>query len=73
MKVGVIGGFRSVTHSVSWVVWALCVSPADIVHDIRPPPSPSPPGSSPGQALGGGRGCWKALGPTEHPEEPFSL
>ena len=22
MKVGVIGGVRSVTHSVSWVVWA---------------------------------------------------
>jgi hypothetical protein len=27
MKVGVIGGFRSVTHSVSWAVWACACYP----------------------------------------------
>ncbi|GEM_PF-11250 len=62
MKVGVIGGVRSVTLSVSWGV-GVCVSPAGIVQGMRPPTHALP--------LGGGRGCWKARDPTEHPEEPI--
>ena len=71
MKVGVIGDVWSVTHSVSWAVWAYTCHPLTSCMAYAPPTRALPPGSSPGQALGGGRGCWKARVPTEHPEEPL--
>ena len=42
MKVGVIGGFRSVTHSVSWAVWACACHPLTSCMACALPPAPSP-------------------------------
>ena len=42
MKVGVIGGVRSVTHSVSWAVWACACHPLTSYMACAPPPAPSP-------------------------------
>jgi len=52
--VGVIGGFRSVTHSVSWAVWACACHPLTS-YIAHAPPAPSPPDRVRGRlSVGGG-------------------
>ena len=62
MKVGVIGGVRSVAHGLSWAVW-VCACHTLTSCMAHVPPTRALP-------LGGGRGYWKAMVPTENPEEP---
>ena len=63
MKVGVIGGFRSVTHSVSWAVWACACHPLTSCTAYAPHPCPPPRW---GEGMLEGPGV-----PMERPEEPL--